>query len=101
MRWIRKARTNSIMLQALWTTAPILVSVVSFFVYVMRKNDLDVATAFTVSEIHTSNEEACPLTVIQAITLFTMIKQPLNTIPTWVVQLLRVSFPFLRKPRPF
>lgn len=64
MRWIRKARTNSIMLQALWTTAPILVSVVSFFVYVEGKNDLDVATAFTVSEIHLSNEVACTLTVI-------------------------------------
>ena len=47
--WIKKLRINSVLLQALWTTAPILVSIVSFFAYVIRGNDLDVATAFTVS----------------------------------------------------
>lgn len=45
----RIARVNSVLFSALWTTAPILVSIISFCVYVMRGNELTVSVAFTVS----------------------------------------------------
>ena len=51
------------MFQVVWSTAPILVSVLSFLTYVSRGNELTVGTAFT------------------AIALFSMIRQPLNVIP--------------------
>lgn len=44
----RIARVNSVLFSALWTTAPILVSIISFWVYVMRGNELSVSVAFTV-----------------------------------------------------
>lgn len=44
----RIARVNSALFSALWTTAPILVSIISFWVYVMRGNELTVSVAFTV-----------------------------------------------------
>lgn len=44
----RIARVNSVLFSALWTTAPILVSIISFCVYVMRGNELTVSVAFTV-----------------------------------------------------
>lgn len=43
------ARVNSVMFYLLWTCAPILVSIISFTVYVLRGNELDIPTAFTVS----------------------------------------------------
>jgi len=42
------ARINSILFSSLWNCAPILVSVVSFFAYVMSGNELTVSVAFTV-----------------------------------------------------
>jgi len=42
------ARINSVLFYTLWTTAPILVSITSFSVYVMTGNVLTVSTAFTV-----------------------------------------------------
>lgn len=44
------ARVNSVMFYVLWTCAPILVSITSFTVYVLRGNKLDIPTAFTVSD---------------------------------------------------
>lgn len=44
------ARVNAVCFSLLWTTAPILVSVTSFFVYVAQGNELTIGTAFTVSE---------------------------------------------------
>ncbi|KAF9555967.1 multidrug resistance-associated ABC transporter [Agrocybe pediades] len=73
MQWLIKARTNSVMLNCLWTVAPILVSIVAFGVYVMRGNELTVGTAFT------------------AIVLFNMIKSPLNVLPSWLVQILQTG----------
>ncbi|TDL15864.1 hypothetical protein BD410DRAFT_816853 [Rickenella mellea] len=88
-RWIQRAldarkyelscrvrgNINSILITTLSTIAPILVSIVSFLVYVIQGNELTVGIAFT------------------AITLFSMIKEPLYVIPRWIVQLLsmRVS----------
>jgi hypothetical protein len=43
------ARFNSVMFYCLWSCAPILVSITSFFVYVSLGNVLDISTAFTVS----------------------------------------------------
>ena len=43
------ARVNAVCFSLLWTTAPILVSVTSFFVYVAQGNALTIGTAFTVS----------------------------------------------------
>ncbi|EMD39008.1 hypothetical protein CERSUDRAFT_104287 [Gelatoporia subvermispora B] len=71
MQWMIKSRLNSIMFSLIWTCAPILVSVTSFMVYVMQGNELTVGTAFT------------------AITLFQMIRAPLNVIPAWIVQILQ------------
>jgi hypothetical protein len=42
------ARVNSVMFYLLWTCAPILVSIVSFFVFVMQGGELTVSVAFTV-----------------------------------------------------
>ncbi|KAH8109668.1 hypothetical protein DFH11DRAFT_1843160 [Phellopilus nigrolimitatus] len=71
LKWLVKYRVNSVLFQILWTTAPILVSVLSFFTFVARGNELTVGTAFT------------------AIALFNMIRAPLNVIPTWIVQILQ------------
>ncbi|KAL1733355.1 hypothetical protein EV714DRAFT_246810 [Schizophyllum commune] len=73
MRWMVKSRINSVMFYMLWAIAPILISVTSFFVYVATGHKLTVSTAFT------------------AITLFNMIRQPLNTIPTMIVQILQCN----------
>jgi ABC-type multidrug transport system fused ATPase/permease subunit len=71
MKWMVKARANSVLFTFLWTLAPVLVSLVSFAVFVASGHKLDVATAFT------------------ALALFGMIRQPLNVIPTYVVQILQ------------
>ncbi|KAI9454319.1 hypothetical protein HD554DRAFT_2151146 [Boletus coccyginus] len=71
--WMIKARLNSIMFSAIWTSAPILGSLISFFAYVYQGNQLTVSTAFT------------------SITLFGLIRQPLNIIPAWIVQMLRTG----------
>ena len=42
------ARINSVMFYLLWTCAPILVSIVSFFVFVMQGGELTISVAFTV-----------------------------------------------------
>ncbi|KAH0834256.1 hypothetical protein J3R83DRAFT_11612 [Lanmaoa asiatica] len=63
------ARLNSVMFTALWNSAPIFVSLISFFVYVYQGNQLTIPVAFT------------------SIALFNMIRQPLNIIPSWIVQI--------------
>ncbi|TDL21671.1 multidrug resistance-associated ABC transporter [Rickenella mellea] len=70
LTWLEKGNINSVMLQTLWIVAPILVSIISFFAFVMQGKELTVGIAFT------------------AITLFTMIRQPFNVVPTWIVQIL-------------
>ncbi|PIL29150.1 ATP-binding cassette transporter [Ganoderma sinense ZZ0214-1] len=71
MQWMIKARVNAVCFSLLWTTAPILVSVTSFFVYVAQGNELTIGTAFT------------------AIALYQMVRAPLNVIPAWIVQILQ------------
>ncbi|KAG6908490.1 hypothetical protein DXG01_004424 [Tephrocybe rancida] len=67
------AQVNSVAFSLLWTSAPILISIISFFVYVMQGNELTISTAFT------------------AIALFNMIRTPLNVIPTWIVQIIQAG----------
>jgi ABC-type multidrug transport system fused ATPase/permease subunit len=71
MGWMVKARLNSVLFTLLWTLAPVLVALVSFATFVLSGHDLDVATAFT------------------SLALFAMVRQPLNIIPTYVVQILQ------------
>ncbi|KAL0058578.1 hypothetical protein AAF712_014741 [Marasmius tenuissimus] len=73
MKWMVKSRVNSIMFYTLWMSAPILVSIVSFAVYVAQGNELTVSQAFT------------------AVALFGMIRAPLNVIPAWIVQILNTK----------
>ncbi|KAF7362389.1 hypothetical protein MVEN_00585800 [Mycena venus] len=71
IQWMIKARVNGVGFYALWVTAPIFISIISFFTYVMLGNQLTISTAFT------------------AIALFGMIRQPLNVIPTFIIQVLQ------------
>ena len=49
MDWLLKSRINTIFLYILWTSVPVLVSVVSFYVYVVwAGGEVSVSTAFTV-----------------------------------------------------
>ncbi|KAI0257019.1 hypothetical protein BJV78DRAFT_1272168 [Lactifluus subvellereus] len=73
IKWMIKARLNSVLFQLLWSCAPILVSITSFFVFVWQGNQLTVSIAFT------------------AIALFNMVRLPLNIIPTWIVQMLQTK----------
>ncbi|KAF8989421.1 multidrug resistance-associated ABC transporter [Cyathus striatus] len=73
MKWLVKERINSVLFYLLWTSSPILVSIVSFYTYVIRGNELTVSVAFT------------------AITLFTMIRLPLNVIPAYIVEVLQAG----------
>ena len=73
--WLTRlsARVNSVCFSLIWTTAPILVSVLSFFTYVyVGGRELTVGTAFT------------------AISLFGMLRQPLNTLPMFIISVLQV-----------
>ncbi|KAF8508697.1 multidrug resistance-associated ABC transporter [Gautieria morchelliformis] len=68
--WLVKGRINQIMFSALWTTAPILISVLSFLTFILSGHELTISVAFT------------------AIALFNMLRAPLNSLPTWIVQIL-------------
>ncbi|KAJ6562715.1 multidrug resistance-associated ABC transporter [Mycena vulgaris] len=71
MQWMIKSRLNSLMFFLIWALAPILLSTISFFTFVMLGNKLTIGTAFT------------------SIALFGMIRSPLNVIPSWVVRFLQ------------
>jgi len=73
LSWMVKSRINSILFSAIWTLAPILVSVVSFASYIWLGNRLTVSVAFT------------------AISLFSMVRAPLNVIPTWIVFMMQTK----------
>lgn len=73
LSWMVKSRINSVLFSAIWTLAPILVSVVSFASYIWLGNQLTVSVAFT------------------AISLFAMVRAPLNVIPTWIVFMMQTK----------
>ncbi|WVQ85985.1 hypothetical protein IAT38_008153 [Cryptococcus sp. DSM 104549] len=72
MKQMVRSLINGIWFSMLWSLAPILVTLVSFFCYiVIEKRELTVSVAFT------------------AISLFSMLRMPLNVIPTYVVIILQ------------
>ncbi|KAJ7080949.1 multidrug resistance-associated ABC transporter [Mycena belliarum] len=71
MKWMIKARLNSLLFFLIWALAPILLATIAFLAFVLQGGQLTVATAFT------------------AIALFGMIRSPLNVIPSWVVRVLQ------------
>ncbi|KAI6003466.1 P-loop containing nucleoside triphosphate hydrolase protein [Pisolithus orientalis] len=70
MDWLERFRMKSVLSTIVWTAAPVLVSVVSFFVYVDRGYQLTPSVAFT------------------TIALMSMLRQPLNVFPNFLVQVL-------------
>ena len=56
IKWLIKSRLNTVMFYLLWTLAPILVSIISFFAYVMQGKELSVSIAFTVRPIMSSRD---------------------------------------------
>jgi hypothetical protein len=101
------------MFYILWTTAPILISIVSFLVFVLQGNELTVAKAFTVSLVCHSrcdcaddlecNPGHClvhydtvrfvePLVTGFLNEFYLFPRQPLNILPAWIVQILQVLF---------
>ncbi|KAJ7619721.1 P-loop containing nucleoside triphosphate hydrolase protein [Roridomyces roridus] len=73
LRWQVKGNVNRLMLTAMWSIAPISLSLVSFFVYVWLGNQLTVGTAFA------------------AIAVFAIVRAPLNTIPEYIVNLVNAQ----------
>nr|XP_019008083.1 ATP-binding cassette transporter [Kwoniella pini CBS 10737]OCF46864.1 ATP-binding cassette transporter [Kwoniella pini CBS 10737] len=72
MKQMVRSLINGIWFSLLWSLAPIFVTLVSFFCYiVIAKRELTVSVAFT------------------AISLFSMLRMPLNVIPTFAVILLQ------------
>ncbi|TFY76782.1 hypothetical protein EWM64_g7230 [Hericium alpestre] len=61
------------MFSVLWSLTPTLVSVISFFAFVMEGNTLTLPIAFT------------------SIAVFNMIRRPLSAVPSWIVQVLQAS----------
>jgi ABC-type multidrug transport system fused ATPase/permease subunit len=68
-----KSHINSVLFSAIWTLAPVLISVVSFTSYILLENQLMISIAFT------------------AISLFAMVRAPLNVIPTWIVFMMQTK----------
>lgn len=72
MKQMIRSLINNVWFALLWSLAPILVTLVSFFCYIIiEKRDLTVSVAFT------------------AISLFTMLRLPLNIIPSYIVVILQ------------
>ncbi|KAJ7054741.1 hypothetical protein C8F01DRAFT_1221334 [Mycena amicta] len=69
LKLLIKGRINYIGFLCLWMTAPIFISVIAFATYVMLGNELTIAKAFT------------------AIALFELVRQPLNFLPNFIVQM--------------
>ncbi|KAL4065665.1 hypothetical protein V8B97DRAFT_2019002 [Scleroderma yunnanense] len=68
MQWMKKTCINAIYTSLVWASAPMLVSVASFLVYVYNGNQLTASVAFT------------------SIALMGMLRQPLNILPSFIVQ---------------
>ncbi|KAF7365100.1 putative multidrug resistance-associated ABC transporter [Mycena venus] len=68
---IRLGRLNNVLFQCVWSITPILLSIISFFTYVWLGNELTIAKAFT------------------ALTLFAMIRAPLNLAPMYLVEVIQ------------
>ncbi|KAI0048026.1 multidrug resistance-associated ABC transporter [Auriscalpium vulgare] len=81
LSWLFKARANKAAFDGVWELAPVLVSVVSFLIFVLLGNELTVGTAFTAS--------LDPFNDGPAVALFNMMQQPLYFLPTFIVHILQ------------
>ncbi|KAJ7715183.1 hypothetical protein B0H16DRAFT_1678542 [Mycena metata] len=68
MKWMAKIRANTVFLNAVWSVAPISLSVIAFFTFVWLGNELTVGIAFT------------------AITLFGTIRVALNRVAVYLAE---------------
>ncbi|KAF7974527.1 hypothetical protein HWV62_11990 [Athelia sp. TMB] len=73
LNWIIKSRINSAFFHLSFTFSPILVAVVSFWVYIYSGNDMTISVAFT------------------SVTLFAMVRKPLTSLPSIIVQILETK----------
>ncbi|KAF7979956.1 hypothetical protein HWV62_40400 [Athelia sp. TMB] len=73
LNWIVKSRINSVFFHLTFTFSPILVAVVSFWVYIYSGHEMTISVAFT------------------SITLFAMVRDPLTNFPSVVVQILETK----------
>ncbi|KAJ6610650.1 hypothetical protein B0H10DRAFT_2224811 [Mycena sp. CBHHK59/15] len=87
MRWMTKARLNSLLFFLIWALAPILLSTISFLTYVMLGTSSRSARRSRCA-IHTCTA--------RSIALFGMIRSPLNVIPSWVVRFLQTRISLTR-----
>ncbi|TDL18519.1 multidrug resistance-associated ABC transporter [Rickenella mellea] len=78
LRIMLKAAINKCVFSIIWAIAPTLVAVVSFLVFVMQGNKLTVGVAFT------------------SLTLFNMIRLPLNYLPSDIIHLYQIGVAFKR-----
>ena len=104
IKWMIKSRLNWVLFQLLWSCAPVLVSIISFLVFVMNGSKLTVSIAFTVRLFFMYRFKKL-IECAQAIALFNMVRLPLNVIPTWIVQILQARnlqvLCFFSTSRPF
>ncbi|EIW69963.1 hypothetical protein TREMEDRAFT_38635 [Tremella mesenterica DSM 1558] len=71
LKQLIRSSINSVIFSLLWSLVPILVTLLSFFCYiVIEKRELTVSVAFT------------------SVSLFTMLRMPLNILPTFIVMIL-------------
>lgn len=59
MKWMVKARLNTVLFYTLWSLTPILISATSFCVFVATGHQLTIATAFTVSFVVSLYPSSC------------------------------------------
>ncbi|TFK50262.1 P-loop containing nucleoside triphosphate hydrolase protein [Heliocybe sulcata] len=72
LAWLKNSRINGLFFRVLSICSPTLISLISFFTYVTLGNQLSVSTAFA------------------ALMLFTMIKDPLDVAPTYIMQIIDI-----------
>ncbi|KZP20510.1 hypothetical protein FIBSPDRAFT_932199 [Athelia psychrophila] len=73
LNWITKSRINAVFFYITFTFAPILVAVISFWAFILSGNEMTISIAFT------------------SITLFAMVRSPLTSLPSILVQLLETK----------
>ncbi|KAF7982635.1 hypothetical protein HWV62_27065 [Athelia sp. TMB] len=81
LSWLIKSRINSVFFHLAFTFSPVLVAVVSFWVYILSGHEMTISIAFT--SIHWP--------VPQSITLFAMVRNPLTSLPSVIVQMLEAK----------
>ncbi|KZT22415.1 P-loop containing nucleoside triphosphate hydrolase protein [Neolentinus lepideus HHB14362 ss-1] len=68
--WLRRGQMNNLLFHLVYVFSPVFITLISFFTYIAFGNQLTVSTAFT------------------ALSLYTMIRDPLSVIPIWIMQII-------------